>query len=410
MTTSTTRSLAPSPSTADANFDGGEVLYEVNLAVVPHRVAEFDAWLAEHVDEMCGLPGFLGADITPLGERDDGWSQRTVQYRVASRAALDRYFQEFAPRMREAGLTRFGEDFAASRRIQALGETAAAIHCPNCGHTGMEHFCPSCGQSRLDYHTSFWRLILDFLGDTFTFDSRLIHSLWPLIRRPGFLTNEIMAGRRARYIPPLRLYLFISFVFFALAAFSAATGTAPGKPVDVNLSGIEQLQGEAAPAANGTASGKSTEQNLTRLLVQRAQDYGKNPSAFVQAFFRKLPLVMFLLLPIYALFLKVLYLGSGRFYIEHLVFAFHVHALTFLGILVLLVWSTWLAPALAVESSGWLYAGVIAYLVLYPFFAMRRVYGQGRFVTFLKYFSLGAVYSVALGLGMATALIAALLL
>lgn len=404
--------MAPSLSTADAEFGDGEVLYEVNLAVAPHRIAEFDGWLAEHVDEMCGLPGFLGADITPVGDRDDGWAQRTVQYRVESRAALDRYFAEFAPRMRGDGLARFGDDFTASRRIEDLRPAPDAIACPNCGHAGMEHFCPGCGQSRLDYHTSFWRLLLDFLGDTFTFDSRLIHSLWPLIRRPGFLTNEIMGGRRARYIPPLRLYLFISFVFFALAAFSAATGTGHGKPVNVNFDGIEKLQQNVAPAGDGTAAKNAAddERSLAKLLVERAQEYGKNPSAFLQAFFRKLPLVMFLLLPIYALFLKVLYLGSGRYYMEHLVFAFHVHALTFLGILTLLIWSTWMAPALGVASSGWLYAGVIAYLMLYPFFAMRRVYGQGRFVTFLKYVCLGTAYSGVLGFGMVAALFAALLL
>lgn len=87
-------------------------------------------------------------------------------------------------------------------------------HCLNCGFsfTGEENFCPSCGQKRKDPLPKLKELILDFLGDFFTFDSKLMRSVGPLFVRPGSMTREYIEGKQARYIPPLRMFLFLSVV------------------------------------------------------------------------------------------------------------------------------------------------------------------------------------------------------
>ena len=88
--------------------------------------------------------------------------------------------------------------------------------CKNC-NTKLEvgfKYCPNCGQEHKDKVVHFRQFILDFLGDYFTFDSLIIRSVKPLLFNPGFLTKEFIAGRRVRYIPPLRMFVFISIIFF----------------------------------------------------------------------------------------------------------------------------------------------------------------------------------------------------
>lgn len=87
--------------------------------------------------------------------------------------------------------------------------------CPNCAKALRpgDHYCPGCGQAVVQRETL--RGFVDqFLGDYFTFDSKLVRSMVPLITRPGFLTAEYLAGRRARYIPPLRMFIFLSIICF----------------------------------------------------------------------------------------------------------------------------------------------------------------------------------------------------
>ena len=97
------------------------ILYEVNLEVRDDALAAFRAWLAEHIEEILRLPGFLSAEV--LERRDppppDGLRPLTVHYRLIDGAALERYLTQDAPRMREAGLRRFGDAFTATRRVLA---------------------------------------------------------------------------------------------------------------------------------------------------------------------------------------------------------------------------------------------------------------------------------------------------
>lgn len=387
------------------------VIYEVRLVVAPDIAADFDAWLHRHVKDMLALPGFETAQIlSPETDAADTVS-RIVQYRLRSRRDLDAYFNEHAERMRAEGTSRFGDKFSAGRSILRLNAAAqseppAPQQCPNCGGTLVANFCANCGQDNKNYHVSFHRLVLDFLGDSFTFDSRLFRSLGPLLLKPGLLTREYMAGRRARYIPPLRMYLFISIVFFFLATLA----------ITVDQDGFQAAQifqlpdSEPTATGGGDAVGADAASKPVPGFGERMESQGKkiaaNPRAFVQATLSRLPIMMFILLPLYALLLKIMYLGSDRYYMEHLIFAFHTHTFTFILFGIMLAWSTWIAPLLAVELPGLLVAAVVLYLVLYPWFAMRRNYGQARWLTTLKYLLLGSVYFFILAGAIGTVLVA----
>src|SRR6476620_23062 len=90
-------------------------------------------------------------------------------------------------------------------------------HCENCGAPLAGEFCAQCGQHAIDYRRSIFRVLLDAADSFLNWDTKFLHSMNQLLIHPWHLTNDFNAGRRARYVHPLRLYLIASIVFFLLA-------------------------------------------------------------------------------------------------------------------------------------------------------------------------------------------------
>ena len=234
--------------------------------------------------------------------------------------------------------------------------------CKNCDHRlqAADLFCPKCGQESRDSGESMRAFLQHFLSDYFTFDSKIVRSFRPLLFNPGVLTTEFLVGRRVRYIPPLRMYLFISIVFFLLLSLQAT---------DVASPNVEDL--------------------------------------FWDNFFdRHLPRIFFILLPLFALLLQILNArGAKKGYIRHFVFALHFHAFTFVLVIVYLM-LTVVLRWLGLSSLNWIFASLLApVLVLYLFVAMRKVYNQSFAKTLLKVTLLLLSYSLVMAVVVITALL-----
>jgi hypothetical protein len=153
-------------------------------------------------------------------------------------------------------------------------------------------------------------------------------------------------------------------------------------------------------------SGKPTEARLRDACRKIVAD---TPS-FGRALFENIPKMMFIFLPLIAVVLYILYLGSGRYYVEHLLFVVHYHAFFFLGGIVILllerlkVWTDGTGAGTAFNAvESVVTAAFVLYIPWYLYRAMRRVYGQGRIVTLIKYSTLGVAYlfsMVITGLGL----------
>ena len=91
--------------------------------------------------------------------------------------------------------------------------------CLNCGTELQGQYCAVCGQRASNRLISLWELLRDAFGDLLELDSRLWRTVIPLLIRPGLLTHDYLIGRRARYMPPLRMYLVLSVIFFVVAVF-----------------------------------------------------------------------------------------------------------------------------------------------------------------------------------------------
>lgn len=272
--------------------------------------------------------------------------------------------------------------------------------CANCGSAVPEAFCGVCGQRHGKRLVSVRRMLKDLLDDQLLVNSALPRTLHALVLRPGLLTKEYAEGRIVRYIAPFRLYLVSSLVFFLIVTllanpvelgekvernFGGAPRTdAPGE-VRVDRGGKYVQFGPMADTASAPAWWKPA---ARRMAAQEDRINGMGKGQIVQGIVSGLqknaPTAMFLLLPLYAAILKLLYVRRKRLYAEHFVFALHIHAFSLLVFSLLL-----LAKPLPLLGL------LVFWPPVYAFLAMRRVYGQGLLKTGAKFVVLGASYLAA---------------
>ncbi|MGA9852513.1 MAG: DUF4286 family protein [Gammaproteobacteria bacterium] len=417
------------------------VIYEVTLDAQADIVVEFDAWLTQHVHDMLQLPGFLDARILhPQFEGASGDEvpvttiRRVVQYTLVSQSALDNYFKSYAERMRAGGIERFGDRISASRRVYKLPVVVASanatppvasatlLRCQNCDSILTGNFCAVCGQKNHTYAAPLWNDIQDFFGTHFGFDTKFFHSILPLLFRPGFLSREYSAGRRVRYINPLRLYFFSSLLFFFIAwtfanpQFVRFNDSSPSVQSSHTLTQAEQQKIENSPylsdkqknlIINGskntppgnTVSGAGKDNNIKMDMfgMHFNMPITEFRAKITHALETSLPKLMFVFLPLVALLLKLFYIRSKRFYMEHLIFTLHNHAFVFVA-MIFIVLAGILAKHAAWAVSPAHYFNVIIgwYMAIYIFLAMRFYYRQSFFKTLVKYLLIGFIYWVTM--------------
>jgi hypothetical protein len=192
-----------------------------------------------------------------------------------------------------------------------------------------------------------------------------------LMRWPGKLTTEFLAGRRRRYVRPLPLYLSLSFLFFLALGFSS---TEVDQLVEQETAIVLPGTGRAGPGAamqtdiDLDVAGPAWAAPLIERYREAFKRLSANPKssgrALLNAFFAKLPIAVFFMVPLFALLTSVVYRKRQRAYTEHLLFALHLHAFVFLCLLMgymalhldvgflLLVWWIYLAVALRTMFAG----------------------------------------------------------
>lgn len=328
---------------------------------------------------------------------------------------------------------------------------ASAGHCANCGAPLYGKYCYACGQPAEGLVRHFGSVAGDIADSVFNLDARLVRTLVPLYLRPARLTLDYFAGRRARYVTPFRLVFFLAivvFLGFQLVVRLGPDRAAPLAAVGPDVSSAPQSSSADARAGGGVFGQGNIRFNdrivwnrtvrplhIARLpdaanswlndLVGHAQEQlhamNSGPPAarlaasnrMIVGMFAAAPTAMFLLLPVFALVLKLFYLFRHRLYMEHLIIAMHSQAFLLLSLLALLVIGL-LRSALA-PHAHWLYvllapleAAVWIWMFVYIWLMQRRVYRQGWIMTTVKYCLIGWCYLILFGLGTAFAALVSL--
>ncbi|WP_227470233.1 DUF3667 domain-containing protein [Massilia sp. YMA4] len=294
--------------------------------------------------------------------------------------------------------------------IEAAGHHEVPANCRNCGAAVSGHYCAQCGQETRLHVPSLAEFVHEFIGHYVAVEGRLWGTLVRLLFRPGALTAEYLAGRRRRYVEPLRLYLSMSILFFALMKLSGAElarfdskpdGDKPavgqqhaGKRDGPVIGGAEKLPDDMphhttlpAPLERLAPGFRQSLDNFDRMSVEQKSEILRT------GFYRYAPYVMFCLMPLFALYLKLLYLGSGRRYGEHVLFALHTNAFAFAVL-----------AAFIYLPESFLKFVMFCWLVLYLPWAMKRVYGKSRWGTAWRWLLLFGLHGLSLALGVVAAL------
>jgi hypothetical protein len=330
--------------------------------------------------------------------------------------------------------------------------------CLNCGATLQGHYCHVCGQENLQIKESFGHMMNHAISDYFHFDHQFFHTLKPLLFKPGFLTNEYMAGRRVQYLHPVKMYIFISIVFFLLffrsghdivninetpshakteKSLDLTKKRVAANPYIPNATkkGIEKAidKGKAnnkkeqvivldtpkgpnkwfRPITKDTSyaeylanQAKLPEKDQNGFLVniwnKKVYDYlaRYGPMAretFTEEIQHNTPKMMFLLLPLFALILRFTFWRSKKFYVEHLIYAFHFHCFLFLFLGVVLQLE-FLLPSNWIIVTNWITALATFYIIWYIYRSLRVVYHRSRFRTITKMLGMGLMYFTAFSL------------
>ena len=258
--------------------------------------------------------------------------------------------------------------------------------CRNCGERVDRLYCSGCGQHIADHNHSLREFIAEFFREFLTVDSKFLRTLVPLCFKPGYLTREWVQGRRVRYITPLKLYLSLSALLFLSISFFPdriiQTDSDSGTKNHVGLTVSPKASKKSAQKSDDDPVGNFLEKNLSSLSTN---DKAKQLE-FADKFTSHLPTANLILLPIFALIFKLLYLRRSRFYVEHLAFALHYYAFVSLAAMVCIVANT---PFVTVPIAIW--------GALYLLLAMKFNYQQGFVKTFLKCFFFGMFYLTAVG-------------
>ena len=299
------------------------------------------------------------------------------------------------------------------------------MRCANCGSERLLRYCANCGQNDRDYHRALPPLLGELLRETFEVDSRLWRTLKLLIFKPGELALEFSRNRRVSYVSPIRLYLFVSIAFFFLL--SATTQVGPPEDTEsvrvelegaretdttqlLNLLSPEQAQrAREVLARPDTAFSRQllleiaesvgddgTLNRVERYLLGQLVDALHEPESMARQFTDNLAVGVFVMLPVYAVLLKVFYLKSHRYYVEHLVFATHLHTFTFLVFAVLLMLPTGEGDSWVDAAIGNVSTALMLWLAAYHYLALRRYFDEGRVRTAVKFFFLMMFYTALL--------------
>jgi len=279
--------------------------------------------------------------------------------------------------------------------------------CRNCGKTVSDNYCAHCGQETRLHMPSFTEFAHEFIGHYVALEGKLWGTFTRLLFRPGALTNEYLAGRRKRYVEPLRLYLTLSILFFALMRLSGINVASVDNDTDHDRPAVTAKveQRKAARAADEkTVEGSEHHTDLPASVERMAPglrhtidnfdklDTQNKGKVLSESFFHYAPYAMFCLMPLFALYLKGLYLGTGRRYGEHLLFALHTNAFAFV-----------VFTLFAFVPDGFVKFVLFCWLTGYLPWAMRRVYGKGRWGTFWRWAVLIVLHMLSLAVAILVA-------
>lgn len=266
--------------------------------------------------------------------------------------------------------------------------------CTHCEYPFTGRFCPNCGQSVKIYEKPFLSIIKEFSGDLFAFDSRFWRSIPALIYKPGTMISEYVGGKHVMYMPPFRLYVFVSFIFFLLLNNIAVTGVMAKKDDIINAISRDTLETEVSRVTLDTmvsgylpkdASLQTGTPKVIDSQIDSTHEKAKlkeiisDPAKYIGQFNKNISWSLFLLMPLLGFFFWLFFRKNRPYYVPHFLYALQLHTILFL-VLSFIMSLQLLLPDRSTIPEAWL-------LYLLPVHAVagaRQLFKLGWVSTFFR--------------------------
>lgn len=296
---------------------------------------------------------------------------------------------------------------------KAESATESPAACPNCSQRfepgAAPRFCPACGQETRVRAPTLGEFLQQFGGAYLSTEGALWRTLRLLLLRPGELTRRYLAGQRKHYVLPLRLYLTISVL--VLLSIRLATQVAFDAPAPLQINGstdaaaVKRFSFSMGGSRAGVQDGVFFCRELPQWVCQRLQRrFDHDPKglqrellAVGERIVSHVGSTLFVMLPAFALWLKLAWWNRRLRYTEHLVFALHLHAFWFLAL------------ALWLPGWDWLGFAAVCAMPVYTMLAIKVVYGGGLAGRLLRAGLVSVLYAITFALVMAALALWALL-
>jgi len=263
--------------------------------------------------------------------------------------------------------------------------------CPNCDKEFEEEFefCPHCGQKNNFQPIKFKHFISDYLFAQFKFDSKLLITLKSLLFKPAFLTKEYLKGRQTKYIPPVRLYFFVSLLYFFVFSFTLpstkdfANNNSDNIEADSSKSSISEIEigydGIRLNYSSKDEETKDTTLNAFESFIRSKASLMETKvgvSKFMDNIKKYISTGMFLLLPFVALIFTSIFFRK-KYYIENLLFVIHLQSVIF-------IIATLFNLFEFIYSSSWVFLVEVIILASTTFLWVKNFYNLSNKRTFWK--------------------------
>ncbi|QFT53321.1 DUF3667 domain-containing protein [Microbulbifer sp. THAF38] len=340
-------------------------------------------------------------------------------------------------------------------RRSKISSAERSDYCANCNTILLGPFCHGCGQPVKGIVRNFYSVVYDFLNTLVAFDARIWRTLPALLLSPGFLTKEYLSGKRAQYVSPAKLFIFLCLSAFFLIRISSdwsisseytsspnGDNTFVKSGININDSNRESVSNDKQfdwhlPGGRTlTVLGADNKQEVWSITFnsilsafearitgvrflpnswylwldlefdkarKNIDRVSENPTIFAKAFFGSLPTMLLLMLPIYSAILSLLYFNRKHLYMEHVIVALHGHAYV---CLTLLLETIIFLVQESIEPLFWaeiICYGIMLLLFLWVpinlFMMQRRMYSESWLLACIKYIVLTLVYLPLIMLG-----------
>ena len=296
-------------------------------------------------------------------------------------------------------------------------------NCLNCGTEIIGRYCHVCGQENIEPKEKVWHLVLHFFSDLTHFDGKFFSTSKYLLIKPGFLSAEYVIGRRTSYLNPIRMYLFMSALFFifffSIYKPDIHEGKYSGGVINITDYGKNKADSEAVKNKVDSIALPTSKLNITTRFntiqeydsaqaklpagkrdgwisrefkikeIHLRMKYGNNSRLIIdtlgEKFLHSFPQMLFVSLPFFALLLTLLYARNKKHnYVDNFIFSVHLYCAMFAFLFVQISFSH-LEYYHYLGWLGYVNVGIILYIFYYLYRAMRYFYKSKRGQTILKY-------------------------